>query len=289
MTKRGLWIFLTSLVLVTWVIECLAIYYVGDLDSPAAAPWLLAVMFAPTLWSVVYLAFHRESFSVVAWKPGKLSGLLLGALTPVGVAIATVGVIIHLQQGASQYFIFGGAGVSIARGPWLFGVGEQSWAFFTANIFVTAIVFAVINGVVTVGEEFGWRGLLQPMMIERFGITRGVAILGFVWAIWHLPANLSGYNYPEAPVLGALVIFPIELIAASFIMAAITIWARSFWPAVLMHGSINSVFESIISRIDLVEGMSPIYGHLVSIAFLVGLAVLSWLLLITVLRRGANV
>lgn len=289
MSKRILWIFLLTLVLFTWGVECLAIYFVGDLDSPAAAPWLLGTMFAPSLWALVYLAFNRQAFSVIAWRPGKMSGLLLGPLIPVGVALATVGVILYLQQGASQYFTLGDDGVAISRGPWLLGVGNQNWGLFAANMAVTGIAYATMSGIVTVGEEFGWRGFLQPVMIEHLGVTRGVALLGLVWAFWHLPINLAGYNYPEAPVLGALVIFPIELIAASFIMAALTIWARSFWPAVLMHGSINSVFESVISKIDLAEGVSPIYAHLVAIGLLVGLALLSWFLLVTVLRRGARV
>lgn len=36
------------------------------------------------------------------------------------------------------------------------------------------------------GEEFGWRGFLQPRMAARFGHVRGSLGVGLVWALWHL-------------------------------------------------------------------------------------------------------
>jgi hypothetical protein len=54
------------------------------------------------------------------------------------------------------------------------------------------------------------------------------------FGLWHAPVNLAGYNYPQAPVLGALVLFPIQLIAVSFIMIWLIPRARSLWPAVFL-------------------------------------------------------
>ncbi len=36
-------------------------------------------------------------------------------------------------------------------------------------------------------EEFGWRGYLQPRVRNRHGVATTTAIIGSVWAIWHLP------------------------------------------------------------------------------------------------------
>lgn len=47
---------------------------------------------------------------------------------------------------------------------------------------------------VFLGEEYGWRYYLQPLMQCRFGVRRGVLLLGVVWGIWHLPVDLFYYT-----------------------------------------------------------------------------------------------
>ena len=41
------------------------------------------------------------------------------------------------------------------------------------------------------GEEFGWRGYALPLLEKRFGPVAGCAVLGVLWAGWHLPLFLS--------------------------------------------------------------------------------------------------
>lgn len=47
------------------------------------------------------------------------------------------------------------------------------------------------------GEEYGWRYFLQPMLQRRFGLVKGVVLLGVLWGIWHLPLNFFYYSTPE--------------------------------------------------------------------------------------------
>ena len=84
--------------------------------------------------------------------------------------------------------------------------------------------------------------------------------------------NLAGYNIPEAPVLGAVVIFPIQLIGVSFIMAWLTLRAKSFWPAVFMHGSGNGIEEGIKQSMTLAPGVHPLTVGLTQTAVTVALA-----------------
>lgn len=44
------------------------------------------------------------------------------------------------------------------------------------------------------GEEYGWRGFLQPLLQKRFGMRKGIFILGVIWGIWHLPVSMFEYS-----------------------------------------------------------------------------------------------
>jgi membrane protease YdiL (CAAX protease family) len=275
MSSRALALFLGSLLLVSWAIQIAALAIVGDVQSDAMTPWLIGMMFVPCLWSVAYLTiFNRKAWKLVRFWPGNPLYLVLAALIPAAIAFATLAGTIQLGLGSSSFFTFSATGANVLHGPWLMGNSTQDSGFFTANVASTAIVFACLNGLAAIGEEFGWRGVLQVHIIERMGFLRGVAVLGFVWAIWHAPMNLAGYNYPDAPALGALVLFPIELIAVSFIMAWLTIRARSFWPAVLMHGSGNGIEEGVMSSLTVGARLSPLAAELLQVAITVGLALI---------------
>jgi len=288
MSKASIIRFLAALLLASWAVQGLMLYFAGSPDSAAAAPWLVGIMFFPTVAAILYrVGFNKTAFRHVTLRLGNPAYLLLAALIPAATALIVLGVVLLAGWGQSDYFTFGRAGVTILDGPWLLGLGAQSWPAFAANIALTAAAYAAVNCVATVGEEFGWRGFLQQPMIEQFGLTGGVALLGVVWGAWHLPTILAGYNYPDTPVLGGLVLFPVLLTAASFVMAWLTIRAGSFWPAVVMHGSVNGVHQGIVQHITLTPGITRLYVDLTEIVvtLIVG-AVCLWALTASGRRPG---
>ena len=218
--------------------------------------------------------FNRSAWKLIQFRPGNPIYLLAAALIP---AVLSFGVLIiaGLQGWASSsFFEFSEGGVTVLRGPWMLGDGAQGWGLFMANVAITAVWFASLNSLVAVGEEFGWRGLVQHHIIERLGFVPGIALLGFIWGILHLPVNLAGWNYPETPMLGALVLFPLKLIAVSYIMAWLTLRARSFWPAVVQHGSGNGIGVAVMSSLTFSAGTTSLTGSLVQIGLTLVLAML---------------
>lgn len=267
MSKRTILVFILSLFLASWSIQAAAIAVVGDLESGAAAPWLIVTMFMPGLWALGYLAlFNRAAFRRIRFWPGNPFWLVLAGLLPAALALVTLGLVRMLGWGEGTFFAFDGSGVDVLRGPWQLGPGEQDWLYFSANVALTALLFAAMNGVVAVGEEFGWRGVLQDHVIDRFGLHAGIVLLGLVWAFWHLPSILAGYNYPETPVLGGLVLFPVALVANSYVLAWLTLRARSFWPAVLFHGSVNGIFAGVTEDIAPAAGVVQLQIDLLILA-----------------------
>lgn len=289
MSRSVLIRFLAILLAVSWLVQGLAIFFVRDLNSPSATPWLIAMMFFPTVGLLIYrFGFNKRAFAGVRFGPGNLLYLVPAALIPALIALVVVAIVQLAGWGTCEFFQFSKAGVDLQKGPWVLGVGGHSWLMFIVNVAATAILYSLINGVVAVGEEFAWRGVLQPHMIGHFGVLGGIALLGLVWACWHLPANLSGYNYPHTPVLGGLVLFPALLVADSFIMAWLTLRARSFWPAVIMHGSGNGIQEGILSKINLSEGVSRIYVDVAAIGVTWVLAAICIMVLWRNRRHAAN-
>ena len=49
------------------------------------------------------------------------------------------------------------------------------------------------------GEEYGWRYFLQPIMQKKFGMKLGVILLGIVWGLWHIPVDTMFYTEDSIP------------------------------------------------------------------------------------------
>ncbi len=241
------WLFLLS-----WGLQLVAIQTTTGLDDPAMKWWLAATMLTPAIVTFLCLYFNPILKSKLLWKPSlKLVGpTFLSVLVPIFFAFIVVTVFESLHWGTSKWFTFSSKNITISGGPFLLGLGSQSWLIFCLNLFTTGFFFALINSVFAAGEEIAWRGLLQGLLLERLGAWKGILLLGFIWSMWHLPIQLYGYNYPENPILGSLIISPIIMIGYSFFMAWLTVSSKSFIPAAMAHGAGNGIQEGIISQIQ---------------------------------------
>jgi membrane protease YdiL (CAAX protease family) len=73
-------------------------------------------------------------------------------------------------------------------------------------------------------EELGWRGYALPLLQRRFSGWQSAIVLGFVWALWHVPAFfvasvMTGALEGELAVV--LLRFFVGTIATSIIMTAV--------------------------------------------------------------------
>jgi membrane protease YdiL (CAAX protease family) len=103
---------------------------------------------------------------------------------------------------------------------------------------------AIIATPILFGEEFGWRGYLQLRLFPARPVVSAV-VTGLVWAAWHLPVNLRGYNFPENPLIGSLLIFPVASIFLSIIFGWLVLQTRSIWSSSLAHAATNAIGGSL--------------------------------------------
>lgn len=140
------------------------------------------------------------------------------------------------------------------------------------------ILGPVINVLFTMGEELGWRGFLLPKMLP-LGEWKALILGGIIWGLWHAPVILQGYNYPDHPVLGVL-LMTIFCVFLSIIIGWMYLRTRSSWSAALAHGSINA--WGGLPLIFLVPGFdTAIGGTILSVTGFVVLAFFVGLLVVT--------
>lgn len=96
-----------------------------------------------------------------------------------------------------------------------------------------AVLGALVLAVSTLGEEVLWRGHLQTTT-ARLGFWRSSALVGVVWAAWHLPLHLT---YLQQGVLSGVEVLSVTvgLVAWAPLLAALVERRGTVWPAVFAH------------------------------------------------------
>jgi uncharacterized protein len=279
-------VYCSFLVILSWGLQIMAIITTNGLDDSLMTWWLAANMLTPCIVTFIFMWLYPAMRNRFLWKPNwkLLYTTFLAVIIPTLLGFSAILIVEYFNWGKSQWFEFSVSAVTVSGGPFLLGLGSQNWLLFVFNIFITGLAFALLNAIFAAGEEIAWRGLLQGLLIERLGMWKGILLLGFIWSMWHLPIQLFGYNYPENPVIGSLIISPLILIAYSIFMAWITIYSRSFIPAAIAHGAGNGIQEGIISHIDLT--VPELYVYLIRV---LTAAIIALIFFVFLVRRNREV
>lgn len=161
-----------------------------------------------------------------------------------------------VRWGASWRAIGVGLGVVVAigllqlGGNLLMGAAVQSAELISLAALAVLPVFAM-QCVFAIGEELGWRGWLITQLEPRpFWQMAGASSLA--WVLWHLPALplIVGDGGWEA---GAGYLLAIASWAP--FLVALRLWSGSVWPAVVVHGALNSIRVFLTQSIAQSDGV----------------------------------
>lgn len=146
------------------------------------------------------------------------------------------------------------------------GWGLRKWWYIFPSVMVPVLIILVI----------GWRAYVQEKLIRKYGLNGGLILLGVVWGYWHLPIGLMGWNFPEHPLLGALILTPLSTIFLGIFLGWLYLRSKSIWMPALAHAAVNLTATLLFS--ELIMQKDDFYLQLMFIAswgIVAGLCLLS--------------
>jgi len=207
--------------------NALLIFFVASLGFSAVVAYVahaagnenisILIPLSPSLIAILVtvIAFGRRGLSAM-FKGRVVGGLNLGwslvalLLFPV---VAAGGLLIHAS--------FGGPSLGLR----------------TTALIPQVIVILLIS----LGEEFGWRGFALPRLQERLSALNASLVLGLVWGFWHFPGFLIGTGVPlDMP----FTMFLLWTVLATILMTWVyNNTGGSILSAILMHSAANASFN----------------------------------------------
>jgi membrane protease YdiL (CAAX protease family) len=195
--------------------------------------WALALMWVPTLASVVARLTLREGFADVSFRLGGRRGwhsLVFALSFPI-----VVGLVAYGAAWASGLAQFVGPTQMLGRTvPPLLG--------FAIALLLGGTIEVLPSALLAAGEEIGWRGYMLTRLIDA-GVPQPVLVSGLIWGLWHVPLIQAGmYAAGSVPLLSAA-LFMGAVISVSYVFARLRLATGSVWPAIVLHGAWNSVIQ----------------------------------------------
>lgn len=121
------------------------------------------------------------------------------------------------------------------------GWGALTIQGLAAHIVLNAVVGLAIVSFLAVFEEIGWRAWLLPRLVVRIGARRAVVVTSIIWALWHVPFQLSGIQHIDGVSPSTLALtMPLGIMAAGMILGWLWLRTESIWLVAIAHGASNN-------------------------------------------------
>jgi uncharacterized protein len=250
-----------------WVVA-LPLWLDGGLKNRFFTLIGVAMMWTPTLAAVIVIkltdpaASLPESLGLRPWRPlGRTVLFSLFALLA-SLLVVLMALVIGSRVGVYRFDLEHFSGLEELMRAQLAGRADQlpklPVRVLAALATVQVVVAAPVVALFALGEEIGWRGYLLPKLMP-LGTVPALIASGLIWALWHAPVILLGYNYGATPGWLALACMSAMCIVVGSVLAWTRLRSGSVWPAALGHGAFNSaaglvfIFGSAGQKLDMTQ------------------------------------
>ena len=201
------------LIFMPWLVQ---IWGPLSLDNPYYFTlWMIAVYGPPiSAFSIIFISYGKNGLKIylkrlLNWRFGVIGIVLLISIPIIGTCANFI------------YIAMGGQPKELSE-PWY--------------ILLLLSVFMLIYDPGPM-EELGWRGFALPKLQQKYSALWSSIILGFIWAVWHIPAFYIA-ALPQSSF--SLPLFIISTIALAIIMTVAYNKSEGSIPlAFLLHWLIN--------------------------------------------------
>ena len=242
--RKGVIAYLIIVFGIAWVSWEIPIRWLDvDVSSPQFQLFALPGAFAPAIAALIVRAGTKDGFKDTKFKLPLLSKwryFVFALLLPLAIVAAMV-----FEAKVLGYLP---PGFDLARA--IYGIvpsadtGEAARVAKFANtgpwLIPTMLGMAIVTTPILWGEEFGWRGYLQPRLCPGKPVAAAI-VTGVLWAVWHFPLVLRGYDYGREQALLGSAVFVVGAILLSFIFGWLVDRTGSIWSSSLAHAATNGI------------------------------------------------
>ena len=241
---RAIGVFLVITFGTSWAVAA-ALSEAGGLTGAGmmATAYLTGYMFGPALGALTAaLVFDRgRLLAALGFKPGRTGPVIVwsawGWLVPVLLAALATVLTLALTRSAPADAAAALAGAVEATGQDLPMPAETLLMLQLAVGLPAGILFNTV--VLTLSEELGWRGWLQPRL-AGLGFWPQCLLVGAIWGVWHAPIVLMGFNYPGLGWSGVAAMTVLTVLLTPYLALARE-RGGGVYAAGAFHGAINAV------------------------------------------------
>ncbi|HKM35306.1 MAG TPA: CPBP family intramembrane glutamic endopeptidase, partial [Lachnospiraceae bacterium] len=119
------------------------------------------------------------------------------------------------------------------------------------GVSVPTIIFALVNSLTSgaTGEESGWRGYLQPIMVKRYGLIKGSFVVGIIWALWHAPLWFISGEYVGLNLVKYICLFILFVVSTAVIIGISYEKNKNILVPVTIHFFVNFTLAFLKSNL----------------------------------------
>jgi len=285
-TKRIL-IFLAFVFGISWA-ATLAFYLTGGMDNRVIRPDLAAVLWnyvfvvpAPALANVATRLITREGWRHLWLRPRFRRGwpfyLAVSLLPLLAAIVGSLAYCLFFPQSFDPSLSAARKDTSV---PFPVAGIANPWMLMLSYALQYTILQGLLGGVISIGEEFGWRAYLLQRLTDRFrgandaGIRtdgadgaaarKAALLVGAIWSVWHWPGLLIMMKLDPVTSVLYLLVYLVSTCSLSVLLSWATLRSGSVWPAALGHaaaiGAVRVGAAVLKGELDLLLGPGGLIG-----------------------------